>query len=376
MSELIILLGIGRAGKTTFAETFEQKGYKRISIDKHFKYNTGMKAWRNLVDCICNLLNKNPNTNYVLDGYINACTCLKTGMRIYTGHGFDGIQANLNHHMIKPIVVVQSKKVLYERGSEETEERISWLYAWFLTMRGIDTIVVGSKDNCIISSKERAMSLVLDMDEPIAPTKVGSQHILERLKKRKIEKAPHHGDPYYQTIELTDGLMIQGYNRNYEHTTWDMIKEHLDVKNKRVAEVGCHHGFYLLKIKEQGASVVHGYDFNPWTVESANQIAHFRELNVDYMLRNIDTNKLSGLYDIILVMNTDHHFHDPEGSLRKIFSRARECVLIETQDKNRFIDGSNFARVSTIAEEFSFKEHTRLESKRKNRIILLYRKNK
>ena len=147
-------------------------------------------------------------------------------------------------------------------------------------MRGIDTIIRGSEDNPIVCSKDGAMAIVLGRDEPVSPGKVGSEWILEKLKRRKIERAPHHGDPYYQTVELAGTTPIKGYNGNHEHKTWNTIKNFLDVKGKSVGEVGCHHGFYLLNVKQHGAGRVVGYDFNPYTVESATQIAHFRGLDI------------------------------------------------------------------------------------------------
>lgn len=377
--KLIILMGIGRSGKSTFAKKLKTDGYKRISIDGHFKYNQGIQPWHDFVDYLVDTLNSSGDRDFVLDGFINACTDKKIGYRIYTGHGFKYIQERLKYHEIKPVVVVESVDTIHARSRKmskpvEDRERIVWLYAWFLTMRGIGTAVLGSKDNPVISSREKAMSLVLGKEESITPTKVGSKHILKRLKRRKVERAPHHGDPYYQTIELNDGFVVKGYNGNNEHKTWKIISKFLKVKDKTVAEVGAHHGFYLLKMKELGAKIAQGFDFNPWTVESANQIAHFREIDVNHTLLDIDKENLPMSYDIILVMNTDHHFHDPKGSLRKIFTKAREHVLFETRDNNRFVDGSNYARLATIAKEQGFRECIRADSKRKKRVILMYEK--
>jgi len=339
-TDFVILMGLGKAGKSTYAKKLAGGGYHRIDIDKHFKYGQGIKAWYDLVRYIVKLLNDNPDTKYVLDGHINACTCLKTGRRVYSGHGFEFIQAQLRHHVVRGIVVLQSMTELKKRGSKETEERMKWLYAWFLTTRGSISSVIGSGENKTILARNEAMAYVLGQKEYITPTRVGSKLILQKLKHRKIVRAPHHGDPYYQTVELSDGLKVQGYNKNYEHKTWKKIKDHLNVRGKSVAEVGCHHGFYLLAMEELGAEKLHGYDFNPWTVESAYQIAHFRESIATYELFNIDDQDLPEMYDVILVMNALRHFKKSKQALRRIFTHAKDTVVFETQydvDKLRCI---------------------------------------
>ncbi|MHA2023960.1 MAG: class I SAM-dependent methyltransferase [Candidatus Thorarchaeota archaeon] len=367
MSEVVILLGIGRSGKTTFART-AFKNHEYIGIDKWFSYNKGIAAWHDFVRRFTKHLNEHSDQDFVLDGYINACTDQSNGTRIYTGHGFSCIQTKLNCHTIRPIVVVESIEHIHSRSEAkkaniESRERISWLYAWFLTMRGIDTIVLGSGSNPVISNRDRAMSIVLGKDDLVTPTKVGSKHILRRLAKRKAERAPHHGDPYYQTVELTDGHIIQGYNRNYEHQTWKKVAGLLSVKGRSVGEVGCHHGYYLLQLKEQGAGKVVGYDFNPYTVESATQIAHFRELDVNYVQLDIDREELPQKFDLMLVMNVVRHFKMPVESLRRIFNSTKCQIVFETQFDIKALLG--------IAKLHAFELTHTVDSARPERTVLI-----
>lgn len=367
MAELVILMGLGKCGKTIYAKKLEREsGYRHISIDKHFAYNKGMDPWYDFVGYLVKLLNDNPSDNFVLDGYINACTDLITGARVYTGHGFSQIQEQLKYHTIKPVVVVISKDVFRQRKSKETDERIFWIYAWWLTMRGVNSIVLGSGANPEINSRDKAMAIVLGQDKPVSPALVGSEWILKKLKRRKVERAPHHGDPYYQTVELAGTALIQGYNRNYEHGTWNTIKGFLGIKGKSIGEVGCHHGFYLLKALEAGAKKAVGYDFNPHTVESATQIAHFRELDVNYHLLDIEKEDLSESFDVILVMNTFHHLKNPEAGLNKVFAKAKEKIFFETQ--------LNPERHKKVAAKYSFVLTRKLGSKRPKRVILIFEK--
>ena len=348
ITDFIILMGIGKSGKSTYAEKLRKQGYKRIAIDKHFKYGTGIKAYHNLVKHIVKLANDNPNTKYVLDGHINACTSLETGHRVYIGHGFEELQRQLKYHVVRGVVVATRLLTLRQRGSTETKERVHWLYSWFLLTCASINIVKGEGENEEILSDNEAMAYILEQEDYVTPTKVGSEIILKKLKRRLQVKAPHHGDPYYQTVELTDGLKIQGYNKNYEHKTWKKIKDHLHVLGKSVAEVGCHHGFYLLAIENLSPSKLTGFDFNCWTVESAYQIAHVRESIATYEHLNIDNQDLPEKYDTILVMNALRHFKNQPAAFKRIFTSARETVVFET--------GYDAAQLQNIAASYGFKE--------------------
>ena len=69
MKEIIILVGCGRAGKTTYAKKLSEEGYEYIPIDGNYHY-TGKEEYFRFVDLVADTLNKNHDKNFVLDGYL------------------------------------------------------------------------------------------------------------------------------------------------------------------------------------------------------------------------------------------------------------------------------------------------------------------
>ena len=89
MTNLKILVGDGRAGKTTYAKkVVKEEGYELISIDNNYHYS-GEKEYFEFLDFLANKLNNNPDKSFVLDGYINY------------DKNFDYLIKKLNHHEIK-----------------------------------------------------------------------------------------------------------------------------------------------------------------------------------------------------------------------------------------------------------------------------------
>ena len=91
MKEIIIVIGNGRAGKTTYAHKIEKKGYEFINFDKNYRYG-GEKLYLKFLDFLADKLN-NSDKNFVLDGY----------------HHLDGrfiyLKKKLKHHKIKPVMI-------------------------------------------------------------------------------------------------------------------------------------------------------------------------------------------------------------------------------------------------------------------------------
>ncbi len=104
MQEIIILVGCGRAGKTTYASKIaKEKGYEYLTIDGNYHY-TGEEEYFRFVDYIATVLNINSNKNFILDGYLD-----------FDDH-FKVLKTKLIHHKIKPVLIFTNCEVIRSRG--------------------------------------------------------------------------------------------------------------------------------------------------------------------------------------------------------------------------------------------------------------------
>ena len=153
MKEIIILIGCGRAGKTTYAHRIEQeKGYEYLTIDGNYHY-TGKEEYFRFVDFVAGTLNRNPNKNFILDGYLDM------------DHHFKYLKSKLRHHKIKAVLVFTNCEVIRRRGPGgagkiHPQQYLIECYKKFKKMWDFDEFVEGDGNNQKIKNYEEGMKIV------------------------------------------------------------------------------------------------------------------------------------------------------------------------------------------------------------------------
>ncbi|HEC65035.1 MAG TPA: hypothetical protein ENI23_07070 [bacterium] len=152
MKEIIILVGCGRAGKSTYARKIaEEKGYQYIAIDGNYHY-TGEEEYFRFVDNVADTLNTRFYKNFILDGYLD-----------FDDH-FKYLKSKLNFHKIKPVMIFTNYEVIRSRGpgggTLHTAEFIIKKYKNFLKVWDFDEFVEGDGDNKKVKTHEEAIEIV------------------------------------------------------------------------------------------------------------------------------------------------------------------------------------------------------------------------
>ena len=305
MKEIIILVGCGRAGKTTYAlKIAKEKGYEYLTIDGNYHY-TGEEEYFRFVDFIANTLNKNPSKNFILDGYLD-----------FDDH-FKYLKNKLKHHKIKPVLVFTNYEVIQSRGPGgagiiHSAEHIIGKYKNFPKVWDFEEFVEGDGNNKKVKTYEEAIKIVENITEQDV------KNFLKKFEEKNLEK--------YQTIELPFGYKIQGYNQDYEHKSWEQISEIYDFKNKKVADIGCFNGYFCFEIKKS-AKTVHGFDKKISAIETAREITKLKELDIKFEVFDLDKGEIKEEYDVILLLNTWQHLKNIEEDFNKIFSKTKAVIL-------------------------------------------------
>lgn len=85
-------------------------------------------------------------------------------------------------------------------------------------------------------------------------------------------------------------------------------KEHVDLPNARVLEIGCGTGYYTQLLSEQGVKSYVGLDItNVFFPELKNEYPAY-----GFLKRDITTEEIQGEFDLILMIDVIEHITDPE----------------------------------------------------------------
>lgn len=106
-----------------------------------------------------------------------------------------------------------------------------------------------------------------------------------------------------------------------------------DVSGKRVLDVGCGSGVFIVELTKRGAYVV-GIDYSDKMLEEAKrQLNYFKIPNSKYTLKNADATKLpfkNGEFDVILATGLTDYLSVEQN---KLFIREAKRVLLSKKGK-------------------------------------------
>ncbi len=388
MAELVILLGMGESGKTTYAKTL--KNHERIDFDFLKPYGS-VKRYNKAVMGVARMVNLLPKQNFVLDGYAYPFEGR------FLGKEFSFLNSKLKHHKIQPVIICTDANTIVERvlkrGSPDDVNRdfVTWVYKEILEHFSVfDYECLFSHDNKFERiPRGRVMQVVSDV------TMREVNEFLVSLASIKPEKRDNlEYDVFYQTIELPCGKSIKGYqNTEWEEGTWKGINSLVDWKGKTVADVGCLNGLYSFKIKEKLAKKVVGYDIFQQACDVATKIAKLKYSDISFKVLDISSQPLPEKYDIILLLNILHHCPNPIFTLENVFGNSNVAILesqfdafdphgehkefIYTKGWEKLIKNTDKCKKRDVIELAKKYEHSlvkEVKSARPNRSIMLFRR--
>jgi tRNA (mo5U34)-methyltransferase len=134
---------------------------------------------------------------------------------------------------------------------------------------------------------------------------------------------------------------------------YNLIKPHIDVRGKRVLDLGCNNGYYLFRLSADAPASLTGYDpaFLPYL--QFLFINKFLQIPINYKLAG--SGDLEGEYDVVLCLGVIYHRSDPVGTLKKIagtLQRGGEVIvdsIIFDSDESLFLmPKSRYAKMRNV----------------------------
>ena len=180
------------------------------------------------------------------------------------------------------------------------------------------------------------------------------EEMLDRIRFRCFPLEDHLAglgkdhDWKYQDIEILD---LVGYSESFR--TWKRIRDLVDWTGKRVADLGCFHGYFCFKAEDAGARA-HGFDRSPAALAVARMINDLRGGHATFS-EWVGGDEFPES-DVLLCLNVLHHFADQDMAVSRM--RCKEAIF-EIKEESR-----------PVVEKY-FEVTRRVDSHRADRCILL-----
>lgn len=336
MQKLKVLIGLSRSGKTTYASKL--KGYEYIDFDSYWNYgnpnieifmNTLKDILKNGMDCIIDgflvkhidKLKELKNIEVEIE-ILFAPIWMIQERQLHSGNKVDDVSADIEMMErlaeIKGVSFIESTDLTFQKYS-----RHEFLNHWKYLNR--------------------------------EPSKIEDNIFIEKA----IPTLPY--DKYYQNIDLKD-REFTGYT--HSDKSWENISKPFSFTGKSVLDLGCFHGYFSFKAKEDGAREVLGVDRSEQVLKTTRTIRNLKRTNCAFLNYDLEYNFPEKSFDVIMCLNLLHHVKNKDTILDNMFKWGKELIFE--------VDVNDIPIITRYTDKKIFYD---IESHRKNRRILMIGKS-
>ena len=154
-------------------------------------------------------------------------------------------------------------------------------------------------------------------------TRYAKQEIKQRINELGREQTWHHRIELPYGIVTTDKKQVTHGKNTIK---WSRVKEYIDtidLKGKRVLDVGCGEGFFSLKLAKMGAREVVAVDADELRIKKARYVSEILGTsNITYEVANIFNTciEIYGHFDFALCMGFLHRIPYPYEAIQQLTS--------------------------------------------------------
>ncbi|NPA59597.1 MAG: tRNA 5-methoxyuridine(34)/uridine 5-oxyacetic acid(34) synthase CmoB [Epsilonproteobacteria bacterium] len=121
---------------------------------------------------------------------------------------------------------------------------------------------------------------------------------------------------------------------------YNLLRKHFNLKDKRVADIGCNNGYYLFRMQEDNPKLLVGFDPSPLYKTQFDFINHFVKSSIVYELLGVEHVEFyEEKFDTIFCLGVLYHRSDPVAMLKQLFKGLDKQgeVILDTF----YIDGDS-----------------------------------
>lgn len=137
---------------------------------------------------------------------------------------------------------------------------------------------------------------------------------------------------------------------------YNLLRKHFNLKDKRVADIGCNNGYYLFRMQEDSPKSLVGFDPSPLYKTQFDFINHFVKSSIVYELLGVEHLEFyEEKFDTIFCLGVLYHRSDPIGMLKSLYKgldKEGEVILdtfyIEGDDEMCLCPESSYSKIPNI----------------------------
>lgn len=137
---------------------------------------------------------------------------------------------------------------------------------------------------------------------------------------------------------------------------YNLLRPYFDLKDKRVADIGCNNGYYLFRMQEDKPKQLVGFDPSPLFMMQFEFINHFVKSDIVYELLGVEHLEFyEEKFDFIFCLGVLYHRSDPVGMLKSLFrglEKGGEVILdtfyISGDDDICLTPEATYSKISNI----------------------------
>jgi len=137
---------------------------------------------------------------------------------------------------------------------------------------------------------------------------------------------------------------------------YNLLHPHFDLKDKRVADIGCNNGYYMFRMLEDKPKVLVGFDPSPLYKTQFDFINHFVKSEIVYELLGVEHVEFyEEKFDTIFCLGVLYHRSDPVAMLKQLYKSLDtkgEVILdtfyIEGDEEMALCPESSYSKIPNI----------------------------
>lgn len=137
---------------------------------------------------------------------------------------------------------------------------------------------------------------------------------------------------------------------------YNLLRKHFDLKDKKVADIGCNNGYYMFKMLEDEPKLLVGFDPSPLYKTQFDFINHFVKSEIVYELLGVEHLEFyEEKFDTIFCLGVLYHRSDPVAMLKSLYrglEKQGEVILdtfyIDGEDEIALCPESSYSKIPNI----------------------------
>jgi tRNA (mo5U34)-methyltransferase len=137
---------------------------------------------------------------------------------------------------------------------------------------------------------------------------------------------------------------------------YNLLRPHFNLKDKRVADIGCNNGYYMFRMLEDKPKTVVGFDPSPLYKTQFDFVNHFVKSDIVYELLGVEHLEFyEEKFDTIFCLGVLYHRSDPVAMLKSLYKgldKKGEVILdtfyIDGDEEMALCPESSYSKIPNI----------------------------